>query len=120
MNGKQDIVFKRCGCTDAATGRQLAAHCPRLAEPGHGSRYYAMQVATVGGRKARYRLGGFPTRPAAIAARQAILDGPAGSSSRHRPDHPRRPQWQAPASMLQPAITPAHPQRHAHRRVHRR
>lgn len=24
MNTKQDIVFKRCGCTDEATGRQLA------------------------------------------------------------------------------------------------
>ena len=24
MNGTRDIVFKRCGCTDAGTGRQLA------------------------------------------------------------------------------------------------
>lgn len=37
MNAKQDIVFKRCGCTDQDTGRQLAADCPHLAEPGHGS-----------------------------------------------------------------------------------
>jgi integrase len=80
MNGKQDIVFKRCGCTGAATGRQLAAHCPRLGEPVHGSWYYAVQVTTVGGRKARYRRGGFPTREAAVAARQAILDGPAGEA----------------------------------------
>ena len=36
-----------------------------------------MQVTTVGGRKARYRRGGFATREAAAAARQAILDGPA-------------------------------------------
>src|SRR5690242_14597215 len=77
MNTEQDIVFKRCGCTDGAAGRQLAAHCPHLAEPGHGSWYYAVQVATVGGRKARYRRGGFPTREAAITARQAVLDGPA-------------------------------------------
>jgi hypothetical protein len=58
VNAKKDIVFKRCGCTDPATGRQLAGHCPHLAEPGHGSWYYAVQVTTVGGRKARYRRGG--------------------------------------------------------------
>src|SRR5262245_30978702 len=50
MNGTRDIVFKRCGCTGQDTGRQLAGHCPRLAEPGHGSWYYAVQVTTVGGR----------------------------------------------------------------------
>ncbi len=78
---KQDIVFKRCGCTDQDTGRQLAGHCPRLAEPGHGSWYYAVQVATVGGRKARYRRGGFLTREAAAAARQDIIDGPADQAA---------------------------------------
>ena len=46
-------------------------------ESGHGSWYYAVQVTTVGGRRARYRRGGFATREAAAAARQAILDGPA-------------------------------------------
>ncbi|HEY5986303.1 MAG TPA: hypothetical protein VIV12_08010, partial [Streptosporangiaceae bacterium] len=81
MNGTRDIVFKRCGCTDEVTGRQLAARCPRLAEPGHGSWYYAVQVTTVGGRKARYRRGGFATREAAAAARQAILDGPADEAA---------------------------------------
>jgi integrase len=81
MNATQDIVFKRCGCTDVDTGRQLAGHCPHLAEPGHGTWYYAVQVTTVGGRKARYRRGGFPTREAAVAARHAILDGPAGQAA---------------------------------------
>jgi len=81
MNTKQDILFKRCGCTDQKPGRQFAAHCPRLAEAGHGSWYYAVQVTTVGGRKARYRRGGFPTREAAVAARQAILDGPADEAA---------------------------------------
>ena len=76
MNTSRDIVFKRCGCADAVTGRQLAGRCLNLAEPGHGSWYYAVQVTTVGGRKARYRRGGFSTREAATAARQAILDGP--------------------------------------------
>ena len=39
MNSARDIVFKRCGCTDEKTGRQLAGRCPRLAEPRHGSWY---------------------------------------------------------------------------------
>ena len=159
MNATRDIVFKRCGCTDEDTGRQLAGRCPHLAEPGHGSWYYAVQVTTVGGRKARYRRGGFATREAAAAARRAILDGPADEAAagawtvarwlrllagagraapapvdrarlprphrplphpQHRPHHPRRPDRQAAAGLLQPARPPAHPERHADRGVHRR
>jgi integrase len=81
MNAKQDIVFKRCGCTDEYTGRQLAGRCPHMAESSHGSWYYAVQVTAVGGRKARYRRGGFATREAAVAARQAVLDGPANEAA---------------------------------------
>ena len=81
MKDSRDIVFKRCGCVDAATGRQLAGHCPRLAEPGHGSWYFAVQVATAGGRKARYRRGGFASQAVAVAARQAILVGPADQAA---------------------------------------
>jgi len=81
MNARHDIVYKRCGCTDERTGRQLAGRCPHLAEPGHGSWYYAVQVTTVGGRKARYRRGGFATRETAVTARQAILDGPADQAA---------------------------------------
>jgi hypothetical protein len=40
-----------------------------------------VQVTTIGGRKARYRCGGFPTREAAADARQAILDGPADQAA---------------------------------------
>jgi len=40
-----------------------------------------VQVSTVAGRKARYRRGGFVTREAASAARQAILDGPADQAA---------------------------------------
>ena len=69
---KRDIVFKRCGCTSEETGRQLAGECPRLFEPGHGSWYYAVQVTTVGGRKARYHRGGFATSEAAVTARHAL------------------------------------------------
>jgi Phage integrase, N-terminal SAM-like domain len=81
VNANRATVFKRCGCTDKKTGRQLAGRCPRLAEPGHGSWYYAVQVTTVGGRKARYRRGGFATRETAVAARRTVLDGPAGQAA---------------------------------------
>jgi hypothetical protein len=81
MNGKRDIAFKRCGCTSEETGRQLAGERPRLFEPGHGSWYYAVQVTTVGGRKARYRRGGFATREAAVTARHALLDGPSDQAA---------------------------------------
>jgi hypothetical protein len=81
MNSDHDIVFKRCGCTRQDTGRQSAGHCPHLAEPRHGSWYFAVQVTTVGGRKARYRRGGFPAREAAVAARRALLDAPAGQAA---------------------------------------
>ena len=77
MTGNRDIVYKRCGCADKATGRQLSGRCPQLAEPGHGSWYYAVQVSTVGGRRARYRRGGFPTEYAARAGRNELLQGPA-------------------------------------------
>jgi integrase len=80
MNCDRDIVYKRCGCVSKDTGSQLA-RCPRLAEPGHGSWYYAVQVSTVGGRKARCRRGGFPTKAAAVAARRAVLDGPADQAA---------------------------------------
>jgi hypothetical protein len=65
MNSQRETVFKRCGCTDPVSGRQLAARCPHLPESDHGSWYYAVQVTTVGGRRARQRHGGYPTRDAA-------------------------------------------------------
>jgi integrase len=117
-----------------------------------------VQVATVGGRKARHRLGGFPTRrrpsppatpsstarptrprqrhgrslggcatgwprPSRTCARRprtATATTSTATSSPASPHHPRRPHRQAPAGLLQPAITPAHKERHADRRVHHR
>ena len=77
MNSTRDIVFKRCGCTDETTARQLAGCCPHLAEGGHGSWYYAVQVTTVGGRKARYRRGGHFVRCSIRSCRRP--DPPAAS-----------------------------------------
>lgn len=81
MNSHHEIVFKRCGCLDQMTGGQLGGRCPRLPEPRHGSWYYAVQVTTVGGRKARYRRGGYLTREAARQARRAVLDAPAAQAA---------------------------------------
>jgi hypothetical protein len=36
------MIYKRCGCVEAAGGRQLGSRCPRLADDGHGSWYYAV------------------------------------------------------------------------------
>jgi prevent-host-death family protein len=76
------------GCTDEKTGRQLASQCPHLAEPGHGSWYYAVQVTTVGGWKARYRRGGFATREAGLIFRYhaCMRTMTATEASRHFSD----------------------------------
>ena len=76
MRSRNVLVGQRCGCVDV-TGRQFGAHCPRLVAPDHGSWYYAVQVPTVGGRRARKRSGGFGSREEALDAGQAVLDAPA-------------------------------------------
>ncbi len=73
MNTNNDGVYQRCGCTDPDTGRRLGGHCPRLADPGHGSWYFAVQVPTTGGRRRRLRRGGFRTAISATAARDRVL-----------------------------------------------
>jgi len=40
----QGVIFKRCGCTNPASGRPLGKICPRLAEGGHGSWYFHVSV----------------------------------------------------------------------------
>jgi hypothetical protein len=55
------VVYKRCGCADVGTGRQLGGRCARLAEDGHGSWYFAVQVRGLAGRRERLRRGGFAT-----------------------------------------------------------
>ncbi|UBU12969.1 site-specific integrase [Nonomuraea gerenzanensis] len=53
------------------TGKRLGNRCARLANPVHGSWYFAVQVTDMAGRRQRLRRGGFPT---ADAARQAACD----------------------------------------------
>jgi hypothetical protein len=78
MSG-QGSVYKRCGCTDPETGRQLGGRCPRLAGSRHGSWYIELELpAGPGGQRCRIRRGGYPSR-AAAAAVLAQLRGPRTS-----------------------------------------
>jgi integrase len=62
----QGSVYKRCGCVDAVTRRQLGRRCPRLAGSRHGSWYIELQLpAGPDGRRCRIRRGGYPSRAAA-------------------------------------------------------
>jgi hypothetical protein len=69
MSRSGGSTFKRCGCRDPRTGRQLGRRCPHLRERGHGSWYLAVELsAAPDGRRRRVRLGGYATRAAAQAA----------------------------------------------------
>ena len=61
-------VYKRCGCADSLTGRQLGAGCPELAGARHGSWYVRLELPSgLDGRRRRIRRGGYPSRKAAMA-----------------------------------------------------
>lgn len=63
-------VYKRCGCRDPRTRRQLGTRRGRLKNRGHGSWYIALpHVPTENDPRARIRRGGYPSR---VAAEQAI------------------------------------------------
>jgi hypothetical protein len=72
----QGSVYRRCGCTDPVTGRQLGGRCPRLAGSRHGSWYVRLELpAALDGHRRRIRRGGYPSRKAAAAV-LARLRGP--------------------------------------------
>jgi hypothetical protein len=85
MDSSGASVFKRCGCRDRRTGRQLGGSCPRLGGRGHGSWYLAAELpAGPDGRRRRVRLGGYPTRAAAEAMLARLRDpigGPRGGAA---------------------------------------
>ena len=69
-------VYKRCGCVDPVTRRQLGGRCPRLPGSRHGSWYLELALpAGPGGRRCRIRRGGYRSRAAATAV-LARLRGP--------------------------------------------
>jgi integrase len=74
-------VYRRCGCRDAVTGRQLNGRCELLVDAAHGRWYFAVQVTTLAGRRGRVRRGGFASEAAAERARQAFLDLPDAAAA---------------------------------------
>ena len=55
----QGSVYKRCGCVDPVTRRQLGRRCPRLAGGRHGSWYLELELpAGPDGRRCRIRRDG--------------------------------------------------------------
>jgi integrase len=72
----QGSVYKRCGCVDPVTGRQLGSRCPRLAGGRHGSWYIGLELpAGPEGMRQRIRCGGYPSRTEAAAV-LAMLRSP--------------------------------------------
>jgi integrase len=81
VNG-DGTTYKRCTCTDPATGRRLAGSCPELRRARHGSWYYQFRVAPMG---RQYRAGGFSSQSQAYtamaSARAALLVPPPAELS---------------------------------------
>ena len=72
----QGSVYKRCGCVDPVTRRQLGGRCPRLAGSRDGSWYLELELpAGPDGRRCRIRRGSYLSRAAATAV-LARLRGP--------------------------------------------
>lgn len=65
-------VFRRCGCRDEETGRLLGACCPGLTSLRHGTWYFSAELPCATGDRRRVRRGGFASRPAAVAALEAL------------------------------------------------
>ena len=74
-----ESVYRRCGCRDESTGRLLGARCPGLRAPGHGTWYFSADLPSAAGERRRVRRGGFATKAAAAAAREALAS-PAASA----------------------------------------
>jgi len=76
-------AFRRCGCTDPATGRQYGTQCPRLAAGGrHGSWYVRLELpAVLDGRRRRIRRGGYPSRKAALEVLARLRNPKAGQTA---------------------------------------
>lgn len=71
-NPNRGRVYRRCGCRDA-TGRQLGAACPTLAQRRHGRWAFAVDLPSLDRRRTTLRRGGFPTQAAARSALHRVL-----------------------------------------------
>jgi hypothetical protein len=66
-------IYRRCGCREAASGRQFGPRRPKLDDPDHGTWYLAVDVPGFpdGCLRHRVRRGGYPTRE---DAKQALAE----------------------------------------------
>jgi len=71
-NPNRGRVYRRCGCRDA-TGRQLGAGCPALAQRRHGRWAFAVDLPSLDRRRKTLRRGGFLTQTAARNALDRVL-----------------------------------------------
>lgn len=67
-------TFKRCGCKDAATGKQLGQQCPDLRKRHHGTWAYKVPVDTTGADDRNLVRAGFETQATAREALGRVRD----------------------------------------------
>lgn len=73
MSRQTPGIGRICACR-GEDGRQLGRRCPELARDGkHGSWYFVVDLPRVGGRRKEMRRRGFPTKRAAVEARNSVL-----------------------------------------------
>jgi hypothetical protein len=128
MSRSGGSTFKRCGCRDPRTGRQLGRRCPRLRERGHGSWYLAVELSALARIRATLRaalnaaireglISANPARlvelPAPARPHPVVWTAPRGRLARGRRAArgrgvdrradcpvPRRDPWRTPLSLL--------------------
>ncbi len=66
-------TFRRCGCTDPTTRKQLGASCPDLAKRRHGTWCYEVRIDTTQGRR-KLKRSGFARESDARAVLEQIAD----------------------------------------------
>jgi integrase len=66
-------TFKRCGCTDSATGKQLGTTCPDLTKRHHGTWCYEVRIDATRGRR-KLKRSGFARESDARAVLEQIAD----------------------------------------------
>ncbi|MFD9592674.1 tyrosine-type recombinase/integrase [Kitasatospora sp. NPDC059973] len=72
---KRGRVYRRCGCTNGSSGKQLGSWCPQLAaDTSHGRWTYAVDLAREEGKRRTRRRGGFASRAEAAREMARVLD----------------------------------------------
>jgi integrase len=67
-------TFKRCGCKDPVTGKQLGAQCPDLSKRHHGAWTYEIRLDISGGQRRKLKRSGFERQTDAGEVLSQIAD----------------------------------------------